>query len=170
MSKSAPSLSEVPAPPDSRFAIVCARWNADVTDRLFEGALAAFRSAGVSEDRITVARVPGAFELPVVAARLAKSGRFDGVICLGAVIKGDTEHDRYINESVANALQTIGIETGVPALFGVLTCNTLQQALDRAGGSAGNKGAEAAGAAIEMAVLLRKLATEGQSIDGRATA
>lgn len=161
MSKSAPSLPEEQAPPDSRFAVVCARWNADITDRLLEGAVATLRQSGVTEDRIAVARVPGAFELPVTAARLAKTGRFDAVICLGAVIKGDTEHDRYINESVANALQAIGCETGVPALFGVLTCNTPQQAADRADGPAGNKGSEAAAAAIEMAVLARKLAAEG---------
>ena len=137
---------------------MCARWNAEVTDRLLEGAVATLREAGVTEDRIVAVRVPGAFELPVVAARLARSGRFDAVICLGAVIKGDTDHDRYINDSVAHALQAIGIETGVPALFGVLTCNDQQQALDRAGGKAGNKGAEAAAAAIETAVGLRRLA------------
>ena len=160
MSKSAPSPVEASAPPGSRFAIVCARWNADVTDRLLEGSLSTLRSAGVSQDRVTVARVPGAFELPVVAARLAKTGRFAAVVCLGAVVKGDTDHDRYINESVSNALQSIGCETGVPVLFGVLTCNSHQQALDRAGGKDGNKGCEAAAAAIEMAHLLRKLALE----------
>ncbi|HEX6984346.1 MAG TPA: 6,7-dimethyl-8-ribityllumazine synthase [Planctomycetaceae bacterium] len=160
MSKSAPSPSESQAPQGSSFAVVCARWNADVTDRLLDGAVATLRRAGVTDDRVTVARVPGAFELPVVAARLARSGRFDAVICLGAVIKGDTDHDRYINESVANALQSIGCETGVPTLFGVLTCNTSEQAAARAGGAHGNKGAEAAEAAIEMAALLRKLAGE----------
>lgn len=161
MSKSAPAPPPQPAPPGSRFAIVCARWNADITDRLLDGALATLRAAGVTDNRILAVRVPGAFELPVAAARLAKSGRFDAVICLGAVIKGDTDHDRYINDSVAHALQTIGIDTGIPALFGVLTCNDLQQAIDRAGGKAGNKGAEAAAAAVEMATLLRTLADGG---------
>jgi 6,7-dimethyl-8-ribityllumazine synthase len=149
------------APADSHFAIVCSRWNAQVTDGLLEAALATLRRAAVTDDRITVARVPGAFELPVVANRLAQSGRFAAVICLGAVIKGETEHDRYINESVAHALQNIGIETNVPVLFGLLTCTTEQQALDRAGGAKGNKGTEAAEAAIEMTVLLRRLAGEG---------
>jgi 6,7-dimethyl-8-ribityllumazine synthase len=114
----------------------------------------------VTDDRITVAKVPGAFELPGVASRLARSGRFAAVVCLGAVVKGDTDHDRYINDSVANALQALSCSTGVPVLFGVLTCNTHQQALDRAGGKDGNKGTEAAAAAIEMAHLLRKLASE----------
>jgi 6,7-dimethyl-8-ribityllumazine synthase len=160
-SKSAPAPPAEPAPPSSRFAVVCARWNADVTDRLFDGALAALREAGVTEDRVTAVRVPGAFELPVVAGRLAKTGRYDAVICLGAVIKGDTDHDRYINDSVAHALQQVGLSTGVPALFGVLTCNDMSQALDRAGGRHGNKGAEAVAAAVELATLLRKLAGEG---------
>jgi 6,7-dimethyl-8-ribityllumazine synthase len=161
MSKSAPLLPEEPAPPGSRFAVICARWNAEITDRLLEGAVATLRQAGMTEGRITVARVPGAFELPVVASRLAETGHFAAVICLGAVIKGDTDHDRYINASVADALQRIGCATGVPVMFGVLTCNTTQQAADRAGGKDGNKGAEAASAAIEMTVLLRKLASEG---------
>ena len=160
MPKSAPSPVER-APDGSRFAVVCARWNAEVTDRLLDGALATLRAAGVPDESVAVARVPGAFELPVAAARFAKSGRFAAVVCLGAVIKGDTDHDRYINHSVAQALQSIGCETGVPVLFGVLTCNTPQQAVDRAGGKDGNKGSEAASAAIEMAALLRKLASEG---------
>jgi 6,7-dimethyl-8-ribityllumazine synthase len=161
-SKAAPTPPTEPAPPGSRFAIVCARWNAEITDRLLDGALTTLRAARVTDDRLLAVRVPGAFELPVVASRLAKTGQFDAVICLGAVIKGDTDHDRYINDSVAHALQTIGIETDVPALFGVLTCNDLQQAVDRAGGKAGNKGAEAAAAAIEMATLLRKLQSGGR--------
>jgi 6,7-dimethyl-8-ribityllumazine synthase len=160
MPKAVPVPPTEPAPLGTRFAVVCARWNADVTDRLLEGALATLRAASVADDRITVARVPGAFELPVVASRLARSGRVAAVICLGAVIKGDTEHDRYINDSVANALQRIACDTGVPVMFGVLTCNTFQQAADRAGGKDGNKGAEAAAAAIEMAALLRTLASE----------
>jgi 6,7-dimethyl-8-ribityllumazine synthase len=159
MAKSAPSSTQN-APPDSRFAVVCARWNAEITDRLLEGALATLRRGGVTDERIIVARVPGAFELPVAAARLAKRHRLDAVVCLGAVIKGDTDHDRYINDSVARALQSLACETGVPMLFGLLTCDTAEQAADRAGGRCGNKGVEAAEAAIEMAALLRKLASE----------
>jgi 6,7-dimethyl-8-ribityllumazine synthase len=98
----------------------------------------------------------------VIASRLAKSGRYDAVICLGVVIRGDTDHDRYINMSVAQALQAIGCETGVPTLFGVLTCNTAEQAAERAGGRHGNKGEEAAAAAIEMVQLLRKLGMSDQ--------
>lgn len=127
-----------------------------------DAALETLRKADVSDDRMTVARVPGTFELPVVASRLAKSGRYDAVICLGAVIRGDTDHDRYINMSVAQALQTIGCETGVPTLFGVLTCNTVEQAEERAGGRHGNKGEEAASAAIEMVQLTRTLAKSDQ--------
>jgi len=159
MAKSAPSPAEA-VPPDSRFAVVCARWNSEITDRLLEGALATLHRAGVTDERIIVARVPGAFELPVVARRLAKHHRVDAVVCLGAVIKGDTDHDRYINDSVAHALQSLACETGIPMLFGLLTCKTAQQATDRAGGRCGNKGQEAADAAIEMAAMLRKLASE----------
>ena len=157
MSKSAPLPAGEPAPSGSRFAVVCARWNAEVTEPLLDGALATFRESGVTGERLTVARVPGAFELPVAAERLARTGLFEAVVCLGAVIRGDTDHDRYINASVASALQETACRTGVPVMFGLLTCNTLEQALDRAGGAAGNKGAEAASAAIEMVALFRKL-------------
>ena len=156
--KSAAPTDVGPAPRGSRFAVVCAKWNSGVTDRLLEAAVETLKKADVSDDRIVVARVPGTFELPVVASRLAKSGRYDSVICLGAVIRGDTDHDRYINKSVAQALQAISCETGVPVLFGVLTCNTSEQAEERAGGRHGNKGEEAASAAIEMVQLVRTLA------------
>lgn len=146
-----------PAPSGSRFAIVCAKWNHSITDRLLDAAVATLKRGGVGEERITVARVPGTFELPVIASRFAGSGDYDAVICLGAVIRGDTDHNRYINASVAQALQTIACETGVPTLFGVLTCNTPEQAEERAGGRHGNKGEEAAAAAIEMVQLVRTL-------------
>ncbi|MBA3316175.1 MAG: 6,7-dimethyl-8-ribityllumazine synthase [Planctomycetota bacterium] len=158
MSKSAAPTAVGPAPSGSCFAIVCAKWNSEITDRLLAAAVETLKRAEVGEDRITVVRVPGTFELPVAASRLASSGRFDAVICLGVVIKGDTDHDRYINASVAHALQTIGCETGVPTLFGVLTVNDFEQAAERAGGRHGNKGEEAAAAAIEMAQVLRTLA------------
>lgn len=146
-----------PHPGDAAFAVVVARWNDLVTSRLLEGATGTLRRYGVADSSVTVAHVPGSFELPVVADRLAKSGRFAAVICLGAVIRGETDHDRYINAAVASALTATARETGVPVLFGVLTCGSLEQALDRAGGKAGNKGAEVAAAAVEMASLLRKL-------------
>ena len=148
-------------PANAAFAIVVARWNDLVTGRLLDGATATLGRYGVAEETITVVHVPGSFELPIVADRLAKSGRFAAVLCLGAVIQGETDHDKYINSAVAAGLATTARETGIPVLFGVLTCGTLEQALDRAGGKAGNKGAEVAVAAIEMAGLLRKLGEAG---------
>jgi 6,7-dimethyl-8-ribityllumazine synthase len=111
----------------------------------------------VADQRLTVVRVPGAFELPLVAQRLAESGLYAAVVCLGAVIQGETDHDKYINHAVSQGIMRAAQSTGVPVLFGVLTCPTLQLALDRAGGKAGNKGSEAAQAAIEMANVLNTL-------------
>ena len=145
---------------DARFAVAVSRFNDLVTDRLLEGALSTFRRHGAAEERVTVVRVPGSFELPLVADRLARSGQYAAVVCLGAVIQGQTTHHEYINQQTAAAIMRIGLETGVPVLFGVLTCQTMEQALDRAGGKAGNKGSEAALAAIEMAGVLRKLRAE----------
>ena len=145
---------------DGEFAVVVSRFNALVTDRLLEGALSTFRRHGVPEDRITVAHVPGSFELPIAADRLARSGRYAAVCCLGAVIQGATTHHEYINQQVAAGLMQTSLATGVPVIFGVLTCQSMEQALDRAGGKVGNKGSEAALTAIEMANLLRKLEVE----------
>ena len=146
-----------PVLPGGRYAVVCARWNPLVTDRLLEGALGTLRRLGADEDALTVARVPGTFELGAVCHELAKSGRFDAVLGLGCVVKGETEHDRYINASVAASLQATGRETGVPTLFGVVTTNDFEQALGRAGGKHGNKGSETAAAAVETAGLLRSI-------------
>ena len=140
-----------------KYAVVCARWNPLITDRLLEGALGTLRRLGADEDTLTVARVPGTFELGAVCHELAKSGRFDAVLGLGCVIKGETEHDRFINASVAASLQATARETGVPALFGVVTVGNLEQALSRAGGKHGNKGAETAAAAVETAAVLRSI-------------
>lgn len=159
MSKAPPSALHQKAPEGSRFAIVCARWNEEITERLLQSAIATFREFEIEADRLSVVRVPGAFELPVAADVLAKSKRFAAVICFGAVVQGDTDHDRYINESIAHAFQSTALATGVPVIFGVLTCRTMEQAFDRAGGKAGNKGTEAVHAAIEMASVLRKLST-----------
>ena len=142
---------------DGEFAVVVSRFNALVTDRLLDGARNTFRRHGVADERITVAYVPGSFELPLAADRLARSGRYAAVCCLGAVIQGATTHHEYINQQVAAGLMQVGLATGVPVIFGVLTCQTMEQALDRAGGKVGNKGSEAALTAIEMAGLLRKL-------------
>ena len=140
-----------------RFAVVVARFNQVVTEQLLEGAVAAFRRHGVAEDDLEVAHVPGAFEIPVVARRLARSGEFEAVVCLGAVIRGETAHFELISAQAARGIQQVALETGVPCVFGVLTTDTLEQALDRAGGKHGNKGWDAATAAIETASLLDDL-------------
>jgi 6,7-dimethyl-8-ribityllumazine synthase len=138
----------------TRIGVVCSRFNAHVTSRLLEGALAGLEEAGVRHDDVTVAFVPGAFELPLAARRLALSGAIDAVVCLGAVIRGETDHHRYVAGQCAAGLQRVQLDTGVPCVFGVLTTDTVEQALERAGGTAGNKGFEAALAAVEMASLL----------------
>ena len=154
---------------DGRFAIVVSRFNESITTRLLDGAVRTLTSHGVGEDRIDVAWVPGAFEIPTVAGRLAASGRYVALICLGAVIRGETTHDRHINRAVSTALAEIGTRCGLPVLFGVLTCNTLEQAIARSGGQAattgkdapesriGNKGVDCAEAALEMVNLMTKL-------------
>lgn len=147
-------------PPLGRFAIVVSRYNESVTGRLLDGALQTLREAGVEEESIDVVYSPGAFEIPPIANQLAESGDYLAVICLGAVIRGETTHDEHINRAVSHHLMEIGVRTGVPCLFGVLTCQTLEQALSRAGGAKGNKGVEAAKAALHTAAVLRQL-TEG---------
>ena len=138
-------------------AVVLSRFNSLVGDRLLEGAADPLRRHGVSDDHITLVRVPGAFEIPLAASALAKSGKYDAVICLGAVIRGATAHFDYVAGPMASGLAGIAVETGVPILFGVLTTDTIEQALERAGTKAGNKGADVAAAAIEMANLLKAL-------------
>jgi 6,7-dimethyl-8-ribityllumazine synthase len=145
------------AAPGDRFAIVVSRFNESITERLLQGAIDTLRRHGVSEDHVQVARVPGSFELPVVAAAFARSGEYAAVICLGAVIQGETTHHEYINSSMASGLMSIGVETGVPVSFGVLTCQSTDQAIERSGGKAGNKGVEAALAALETVGVLRQL-------------
>jgi 6,7-dimethyl-8-ribityllumazine synthase len=140
-----------------RFAIAASRFNGIVTSKLVEGAIGAFRRHGVAEDDVEIAWAPGAFELPLVAQRMAASGQFDAVVCLGAVIRGETAHFDYVAGEAARGVQRVTLDTGVPCIFGVLTTDTLEQALERAGGKHGNKGWEAATAAIEMASLLDEL-------------
>jgi len=142
---------------EGNFAIVVSRWNELVTNRLLSGAIDTFRRHGVGDDRITVVRVPGSFELPLAAQKLAKSGKYIGICCLGAVIQGETQHHDYINHSVAQGIVNASQQTGVPISFGVLTCENLDQALNRAGGKAGNKGDECALAAIEMSNLMNAI-------------
>ena len=140
-----------------RIAIVAGRFNRDVTAPLLEGALATLAAQGVEADAVPICWVPGAFERPHTAQRLAASGAVDAVICLGAVIKGDTAHFEYVAGPCAHGIAAAALETGVPIAFGVLTTNDEAQALARAGGAEGNKGAEAAATAIEMVDLLRRL-------------
>jgi len=140
-----------------RIAILAARWNAPVVDALVSGAETALARCGVHADDVQMVRVPGAFELPVVAAHLARSGTCDAVICLGAVIRGDTPHFDYVAGPVAHQLAALAVETGVPVAFGVLTCDTTEQELERAEGDVGNKGEEAALAAVETVTAIRTL-------------
>jgi 6,7-dimethyl-8-ribityllumazine synthase len=144
-----------------RFAIVVARFNELVTAPLLDGALACLRSHAVDDDDLVVAWVPGAFELPVVARRLAESGAYDAVICLGAVIRGDTAHFDYVAGQAAQGIRAVAEDTGVPVTFGVLTTDTVEQATDRAGGKHGNKGWDAAMAAMETASVLDQLPKAG---------
>jgi 6,7-dimethyl-8-ribityllumazine synthase len=144
-----------------RVAIVVSRFNEHITGQLLEGARRSLSEHGVADEDVTIAWVPGAFELPLVAKHLAASGWCDSVVCLGAVIRGDTPHFDYVAGEAARGLQEAALATGVPIVFGVLTTDTLQQALDRVGGSEGHKGEEAANTALEMIELLRRLAKLG---------
>lgn len=144
-------------PHEGRFAIVVSRYHQAVTDRLLQGALDTWRAQGVPEEAVHVACVPGAWEIPLVAQRLARSGVYRAIVCLGAVVRGETTHDQHINRQVSAALGTIAREFNLPVLFGVLTCQTMEQALQRAGGNVGNKGSECALAALEMSSLMQAL-------------
>ncbi len=140
-----------------QWAVVVSRYNQSITTRLLQGAVETLRQHGVAAEAIHVVWVPGAFEIPLVAQRLASSGRYRAVICLGVVIQGQTTHDRQINRAVSLQLAEIAVRTGVPVTLGVLSCYTRQQAEARAGGEKGNKGAECALVALEMAALLEQL-------------
>jgi 6,7-dimethyl-8-ribityllumazine synthase len=140
-----------------RFAVVVSRFNDLITERLTTGAIDTIVRLGGSADAVDLVRVPGSFEIPLAASRLAASKKYAAVICLGAVIQGSTSHHEYINSQVASGLMSAMQSTGVPVTFGVITCETMDQALDRAGGKVGNKGEEAATAAIEMVSLLKQI-------------
>jgi 6,7-dimethyl-8-ribityllumazine synthase len=139
------------------FGIVVSRFNEFISARLLEGALDGLRRHGAEEDRIDVVKVPGSFEIPLVAKRLAASGRYDAVICLGAVIRGATPHFDYIAAEVSKGVAAAALETGVPVAFGVLTTDSIEQAVERAGTKGGNKGFDAACTAVEMVNLFREL-------------
>jgi 6,7-dimethyl-8-ribityllumazine synthase len=138
-------------------AIVVARFNGIVTGYLLDGAREALRRHGVADDDVDVAWVPGSFEIPLVAKRLGETGRYAAVICIGAVIRGETDHYDHVAGSVTSGIARVGLDTGVPTIFGVLTTDTVEQALNRSGLKAGNNGYDAAVAAIEMATLLTKV-------------
>lgn len=140
-----------------RFAIVVSRFNSFITERLLAGCLDALRRSGANMAEVELVYVPGSWEMPVTARALARLQRFDAIICLGAVIRGDTPHFDYVAGQAASGLAHVAAETGIPVAFGVLTTNTVEQAVDRAGAKSGNKGFDAAMTAIEMANLLRKI-------------
>ena len=142
-----------------RVAIVVAEFNDFITSRLLDGALGGLSAHGVREDDVTVARVPGSFELPLIASKLASSGQHDAVICLGAVIRGETDHYHHVAGEAAKGIAAASANTGIPVIFGVLTTDTVEQAINRAGGKQGNNGYGAAIAAIQMANLARAIDT-----------
>lgn len=138
-----------------RFALVSSRWNDFLTARLVEGALDALERLGADEGAVEHFRVPGSFEIPLAALKAAQSGRFDAIVCLGTVIRGQTPHFEYVAGEVTKGVAHVGLQTGVPVLYGIVTADTLEQAIDRAGVKAGNKGFEAAMSAVEMVNLLK---------------
>ena len=151
------TIEGTPSASGLRFALVVSKYNDFVTDRLRAGAMAALEAAGAGADQVTVVRVPGAFEIPIAAQHAAETGVFDAVICLGCLIRGATPHFEYIASAVSHGLTAAAGATGVPMAFGVLTTNSVEEALERAGDGSGNKGWEAAAAAIEMAGVVAQL-------------
>lgn len=146
-----------------RFAVVVSRFNSFITDRLLAGALDALKAAGAEADNVEVVSVPGSFEIPLTAKKLAAGGRVDAVIAIGCVLRGETAHFDYVASEVARGVQLAQLDTGIPIIFCVLTCDTLEQAIDRAGLKGGNKGYDAGLAAVEMANLSRKLRSNDSS-------
>lgn len=150
-----------------RFAIVAARWNDFLTDKLIEGAIDALESSGVPEDAVEIFKVPGSFELPLTCLKAAESGRFDAVIAIGVVIKGETPHFDYVAGEAAKGVGQVSLQTRVPVLFGVVTANTLEQAMNRSGIKSGNKGFEAAMSAVEIVNLHRELGGGKEQAQGK---
>jgi 6,7-dimethyl-8-ribityllumazine synthase len=155
MSTHAPKAAKVELPPDAKIAVLAARFNAHIVDELLDGCLKQLKQAKVDETRVTVHRVPGAFELPVAARMLARTKNFDAIICLGCVIRGETPHFDYVAGECARGIMRVALDETVPVIFGVLTTNTEQQARDRIGGKHGHAGQRAAEAAVEMIALAR---------------
>ncbi len=142
---------------DLRIALIATRWNHFIVDRLVEGARTAFAQHGGDDDKLELYVAPGSFEVPLVAQRLAATTKYDAIVCLGAVIRGATDHYDFVAGGASSSLARLNLETGVPVAFGILTTNTIEQAIERAGTKAGNKGVEALLAAVETANLLRKI-------------
>jgi 6,7-dimethyl-8-ribityllumazine synthase len=162
MSTQAPQAVITHAPRKTRVAVAAARFNADLTDELLAGCLRRLQQLGVADDHVEVVRVPGAFELPVAAKAFARTGRFDAVVCLGAVVRGDTPHFDYVAGECARGLQDVSIWEDLPVIFGVLTTNTHEQAVERTGGAHGHAGERAAEAAVEMITVLNQIADAGK--------
>jgi 6,7-dimethyl-8-ribityllumazine synthase len=156
MSKNAPAPVRSDVPPDARVAIVAARFNADIVDELLRGCSARLAALGIDEARVTVHRVPGAFELPVAAKVLAQTRQFAAIICLGCVIRGDTPHFDYVAGEAARGIQRVALDEALPVIFGVLTTNTEEQARARAGGPHSHAGENAADAAVEMVAMINR--------------
>ena len=140
-----------------RFGLIVSRFNSFICERLLEGAIDTLVRHGADKDQLTVVRVPGAFEIPLITKKMANSGKYDAVICLGAVIRGGTPHFEYVSSEVTKGVASVSLESGLPVAFGVLTTDSVEQAIERAGTKAGNKGAEAAMSAIEMVNLMGAL-------------
>ena len=149
-----------------RIGVVASQFNNFITDRLLAGALDALQQAGAADEQLQIVRVPGSFELPIVAKKLAVTGRFDSIICIGCVLRGETSHYDVVVSETARGIQLAQLDTGVPLIFCVLTCDTLEQAIDRAGLKSGNKGYEAGLAAVEMAQLVRRIAGNSGAASG----
>ncbi len=143
--------------PEGSIGIVVSRYNSSITGKLLSGAIETLQAAGVEDQAIDVVWVPGGFEIPLAAQHMAESGSYQAVLCLGAVIRGETTHDQHINRAVSLGVTEVGLSSSLPVLFGMLTCDTLEQAIQRSGGNVGNKGSECAEAALEMISVLNKM-------------
>jgi len=150
----------LPVSKSDRFAIVVAEWNRSISTKLLDGAVQTLQTAGVDDSQIDIAWVPGSWEIPVVAQRFAQSGDYSGIVCLGAVIRGETSHDQHLNRGVSLGLMEISLANDLPVMFGVLTCESMEQAIHRAGGNVGNKGSECAEAVLKMVGLLKNCPNE----------
>ncbi len=168
MSTSVPDSVRVDLPPDARVAVVAARFNGKIVDELLSGCLRRLKQLGLPDDRVETHRVPGAFELPVAAKVLAQTSRFSAIICLGCVVRGDTPHFDYVAGEAARGIQQVAVSEGLPVIFGVLTTNTEQQALDRVGGRHGHAGERAAEAAVEMVSMVARARGPAQPDKPRA--